>query len=202
MKSLIEDIIALEWIEFQKVNNEGGRASCQDNWAGFQIFRRSQFLAWDHETLESYFKDLNSAIYNGRNLLTEKYARMMEKTAPEDYQTIKNDLPPITGEKEKLIEAISQINIRWAEEFSQKYPKISGRGRPIHTYEDGPYDTSIETYIRGEISTYSENTLKLYYKHISQLLGNNKNLTEMIMENTVREYGYISLDQAEKSIAQ
>ena len=33
----IADIVAEEWRQFQQVNNEGGRASCQDN---FPEFRR------------------------------------------------------------------------------------------------------------------------------------------------------------------
>jgi len=201
MCKLIEDIIALEWNEFQKVNNEGCRAACQDNWTNFQLYRRSNLLAWSQEMLKSYHQDLVHAINSGRNLLTEKYARMMESTAPESYREIVNKLIPITEGKKKIIEDISQISVKWAEEFSQEYPMLSRNGRPIHSYEDGPFDTSFETYMRGEISTYSENTLKLYYMYLLQLLVENKNLTKMVMENTVREYGYNSLDQAERRIA-
>lgn len=201
MNNLIEAIIALEWNEFQKVNNEGGRAACQNSWKDFQIYRRSQFLAWDQETLKSYHEDLVHAINNGRNLLEEKYARMMESTAPEKYQAMSDILPPITEEKRQLIEAISQISIKWAEEYAREYPVLSGNGRPIHSYEDGPYDTSVETYGKGELSTYSENTLKLYYEHIIRLIEDNQNLSKIIMENTVREYGYNTLDQAEGRIA-
>lgn len=201
MNNLIENIIALEWDEFQKVNNEGGRASCQNDWKTFQIMRRSQFLAWNEEMQESYHSDLVTAINNGRNLLTEKYARMMESTAPEKYQALKDNIPLITEEKKKLIEKITQISIKWQEEFARAYPNISGQGRPIHADEDGPLTTSIETYERGELSTYSEKTLKLYNKFITQLLEENKNLSKIVVENTVREYGFASLDQAEKKIA-
>ncbi len=201
MNNLLENIIALEWDEFQKVNNAGGRASCQNDWKTFQIMRRSQFSAWNKEMLESYHSDLVTAINNGRNLLTEKYARMMESTVPEKYQAIKDKLPLITEGKKKLIDKITQISIKWQEEFAREYPNISGQGRPIHTDEDGPFITFIETYERGELSTYSEKTLKLYYKFITQLLEENKNLSKIVIENTVREYGYASLDQAEKMIA-
>ncbi|WP_414151456.1 DUF4125 family protein [Acetobacterium carbinolicum] len=201
MNNLIENIIALEWDEFQKVNNEGGRTSCQNDWKTFQIMRRSQFLAWNEEMQESYHSDLVTTINNGRNLLTEKYARMMESTAPEKYQALKDKLPLITEEKKKLIERITQISIKWQEEFAREYPNISEQGRPIHADEDGPFTTSIETYERGELSTYSEKTLKLYNKFITQLLEENKNLSKIVVENTVREYGFASLDQAEKKIA-
>ncbi len=201
MNNLLENIIALEWDEFQKVNNEGGRASCQNAWKTFQIMRRSQFSAWNKEMLESYHSDLVTAINNGRNLLTEKYARMMESTGPEKYQAIKENFPLITKEKKKLIDKIVPISIKWHEEFAREYPNISVQGRPNHIDEDGPFITSSEIYERGELSTYSVKTLKLYYQFITQLLEENKNLPKIVIENTVREYGLISLDQAEKKIA-
>ncbi len=200
MEHLIEEIIALEWSEFQKVNNIGGRAACQENWTRFHIYRRSSLLAWNQEMLESYQRDLLHAISQGRNLLTEKYARMMESTAPETYRAIADQLPPITGEKEKLIEDICQISVMWTEEFAQEYPSLSGKGRPIHTFEDGPYDTSFETYLRGELGTYSAYTLELYLMYIRLLLKENKSFTKIIMENTVKEFGCDSLDRAEKKM--
>lgn len=198
MNNLIENIIGLEWKEFQKVNNEGGRAQCQDDRETFEIYRRSQFLSWNAEMLQSYYEDLTDAINSGRNLITEKYARMMESTAPEQYEEIKSFLPPLSEEKKKIIEEIVAVRIRWAEEFAGKYPKTAGNGRLLHTYEDGPYDTSAETYMRGELGTYSERTLAFHRKYINQLLEKNINQYETIMENTVREYGYSSLDEAEK----
>ncbi|WP_312702367.1 DUF4125 family protein [Sedimentibacter sp.] len=197
MNKLVEDIIDLEWKEFQKVNNEGGRAWCQDDRNSFDIYRRSQFLSWNDEMLQSYYEDLTDAINSGRNLMTEKYARMMKSTAPDQYRSIRDFLPVLSEEKKAIIEEIVTARIRWAEEFACKYPKIAGRGRPLHTFEDGPYDTSVETYLRGELSTYSENTLELHLKHVNQLLGEGINQYESIMENTVHEYGYSSLDEAE-----
>ena len=46
-EDLIEKIIAEEWKQFDQVNNEGGRASCQDNWPTFHIMRKSQFDNWN-----------------------------------------------------------------------------------------------------------------------------------------------------------
>ena len=42
----IEKLIQMEWEDFQKVNNEGGRASCQDDPETFFIMRRSHFAPW------------------------------------------------------------------------------------------------------------------------------------------------------------
>ncbi len=76
-EDLIEKIIGEEWKQFDRVNNEGGRASCQDNWPTLHIMRKSQFENWNERMLESYYKDVTRAAEEGWNLLTEKYARMM-----------------------------------------------------------------------------------------------------------------------------
>lgn len=124
----------------------------------------------------------------------------MESTAPEYYQKIAHRLPPVTAEKNELIENISRICLKWAEQFRQEYPLLSSQGRPVRASEEDARDTSFQTYTKGELATFSENTLKLYYLYVNQLLAENKNLTQMVMENTVREYGYKSLDEAERRI--
>ena len=43
MNELIGKIVDEEWAQFQLVNNQGGRASCQDDWRQFSIMRGSQF---------------------------------------------------------------------------------------------------------------------------------------------------------------
>jgi hypothetical protein len=84
------------------------------------------------------------------------------------------------------------------EEFAAEYPKLSGNARSIHTSEDNLYNTSAETYLRGELMTYSDATLTLYGRFVVALSKENKNLSRMTMENTVHLYGYESLEQAEK----
>jgi hypothetical protein len=53
--------------------------------------------------------------------------------------------------------------------------------------------TSLETYLRGELSTYSQKTLELYYDHLSQQESENINGSEITLEHTVKQYGYASL---------
>jgi hypothetical protein len=194
MKDLIKKIVNLEWIEFQQVKNEGGKASCQENRETFEISRSSQFMAWSKELLESYFNDLITAKNKDWNVFTEKYVRMMESTSPQQYEELKDLLPFTSPEKKKMMEDIIQVQVKWAEEYAAQYTHLAGRGRPIHTYEDNYYSTSIETYLRGELGTYSEKTIKLYYDYVKQLQSMGKNLNTMIMENTVHAYGYDSLD--------
>ena len=91
---LIDAIVQIEWPMFAGVNNEGGKAACQMDLATFRIMRISQYSAWGEELLESCLADLRAAQNQGRNLMTEKYARMMKTTFPDEYPAIEKSLPP------------------------------------------------------------------------------------------------------------
>lgn len=197
-RALVDQVVALEWHQFQSVKNEGGRASCQDDHETFVIMRKSQFFTWDPETLESYRRDLTEAEDRGWNLLSEKYARMMESTAPVQYEKLKGQLPVRSAERRKQEEYIIAKKVRWEEEFAREYPALSGRGRAIHTWEDTPWNTSVETYARGELGSYSDETVLLYLEMIKRMEQNKQNHARMVMEHMVRLYGYQSLDEAEQ----
>lgn len=200
-KQLIDKIVELEWKQFDKVKNEGGRASCQDDYATFSIMRKSQYLTWSEELLCSYYNDLQDAWQNGWNLITEKYARMMKSTAPEKYAELEDKLPIRSEEREKIMEEIVKIQVSWMEEFASKYPNMAVNARTIHTYEDNEFDTSYETYLRGELGTYSEETFVLYGRFIAGLIQEGKNLAYETMNNTAKFYGYESVEDAEEKIS-
>jgi len=197
-RSIIADnIVDLEWMLFDKVDNEGGRASCQDDWGTFSIMRRSQYYSWPEELLNMLLTDYTQAVQSGRNIITEKYGYMMESTAPEEFDLIKDKLPVIDDDKKKIIEAIIGFQVNWMENFSKDYPKLSKNARNIHTYEDTPFMTSYETYLRGELSTYHDDTLILYGRFIAELMNRGENLARKIMNLTTFFYGYSSLEEAE-----
>ncbi len=198
--ALVNELVSLEWEAFDQVENEGGRAECQDDWNTFSIMRKSQYYTWTEEMLKSYIRDFHRANDAGVNLITEKYGRMMESTAPLKYQQIKDAFPEIPEDKKEIIEEIVKIQVEWMEEFARKYPKAAGNARSIHTAEDTPYNTSYETYLRGELSTYSDETLDLYGRFIAQLCMEEKNLAQMTMANTAFLYGYASLDELESKL--
>ena len=197
---LVDNIVALEWQQFDKVKNEGGRADCQDNFETFSIMRKSQYLTWTEELLQSFQQDLMIADQKGWNLIMEKYARMMKSTNPKQYQALALELPVISPERNNIQEEIIKIQVGWMEDFAKNYPKMAGNARSIRTSEDSAFNTSYETYLRGEISTYSERTFILYSNFIISLLKKNKNLAREIMEHTAKLYGYDSLEVAEKSL--
>ena len=70
---LVMCIVECEWKQFDKVQDVGGRATCQDDWETFQIMRTSQFRGWPEDLLQSYLMDLKDADIVGHNLFAEKY---------------------------------------------------------------------------------------------------------------------------------
>ncbi|MBD5500597.1 MAG: DUF4125 family protein, partial [Lachnospiraceae bacterium] len=199
-QALVRELVLLEWEAFDKVENEGGRADCQDDFNTFSIMRTSQYNTWTGAMLQSYIHDFRSANERGWNLITEKYGRMMESTAPLKYEEIKDSLPIVPEGKKEIIEEIVKIQIDWMEDFAKQYPKAAGNARTIHTSEDTMFDTSYETYLRGEITTYSDETLDLYGRFIADLCREGKNLAKMTMENTAILYGYQSLEELETKL--
>ena len=197
MEGMTKSVVAIEWALFDKVQNCGGRAACQDDAQTFSIMRSSQFQAWSRELLESYKEDLLYAQAQGRNLLCEKYAYMMERTVPAEYEAIKAALPVPCMETLYLADLICAVHVSWQEELAKRYPRLTGRGRPIRKEADGPGVTSFETYLRGELLTYSVETLRLYAAYVDKCQKEKINLCEQVLRNTVLRYGYPSLEAAE-----
>lgn len=197
---LVEEIVQLEWQAFDKVENIGGRADCQNDLNTFTIMRKSQYLTWPEELLVSFITDFKEANKRGWNLITEKYARMMQSTSPDEYFQLEKDLPEISDAQYTIIEQIVAVQVAWMEAFAKEYPHLAASSRSIHTSEDTIWNTSYETYLRGELSTYSPKTLKLYGSFIVGLARNGENLAKLTMTNTVKLYGYETLEDAERNM--
>ncbi len=200
-EELAMDIAKLEFDAFDKVKNEGGRASCQNDWPTFSIMRRSQYLTWDRTMLMQYLYDFQREYGRGHNLIEEKYGRMMESTAPEQYEQFRDRFPELSEEKKAIIKQICRMQVDWMEEFAGEYPALADNARSIHSYEDNPFDTSYETYLRGELGTYSDKMLELYGRYIVRYAREGKNPARDIMGNSVRMYGYESIEEAERKTA-
>ena len=193
---LIKQIVKKEWEMFSSVQNEGGRAACQDDYRTFEINRCSQATSWSQDVLESYLSDLESAASGSRNLMTEKYARMMKSTAPMEYANVEHMLPPLAPEAPSLIEKISAIVLSWEEELERKYPYVLQMGRPLRSSEDSPNMPSLETYLKSEFATYSLKTLKLYLENVEKQRRENINGSQITMEHMVKLSGFASLEEA------
>ena len=185
-EKLIDEILEKEWNYFSNLNNIGGRADCQDNREDFIIMRKAQWLTFNEETLLSYLEDLNSK----NNPLFQKYGQMMKYNSPKEYEKIKNLLEQPSSQKLDLVEKIMELYMKWEEEFFKAYPIFSSMGRPLYSKQDDDEDTSIETYLRGELLSYSEKTLALYLKYILEMKNKNINLAVKNMDNLASMQGF------------
>ena len=161
------------------------KSSCQDYPESFKLHRRAQFSCWSRETLESYLHDLERAEEKGINLMTQKYARM------------DNLIPPLSSNP--LIDTIVDYHCAWQRSMMKKYPGIMCGGRPLSSAEDSAFLTSFETYLRGELETYSDTTLELLNFDILDKNAKGISMAEELYTFLVKDKGYDSLDEAEQA---
>lgn len=191
---LIVAIIGAEWQMFDKVQNEGGRAACQNDARTFAIMRYSQFAPLPQDVLESYRDDLEQAAQVGRNLLAEKYAYMMEYTDPATFdRTLRDHLPAVSAYKQELCARIANRLIRDEQQFAARYPALHAQGRPTEGAQAD--DVSVHVYALGELKTYSERTLERYDAWLRA--HPEENISVSVHRVMVQLYGYDSLEAAE-----
>jgi hypothetical protein len=198
-EKIIDQFVSLEWDMFQAVNEGGPRASCQEDRATFEGMRRGQFLAWSPEARAAYLEDLLNAELDGRNLVREKYIHMMKNVVPAQYALLAETIPMPEPAVMKLAGEISDRLLAQTQTLFDRYPHVTGAGRPLRASSDTPYVTSIETYQYSELLTYSEATLSALKAHLEALEKEGRLLAREILEKTVRHYGYQTLEAAENA---
>ena len=197
-KTLVDAVVTAEWEMFSNVQNVGGKASCQMDPKTFRIMRSSQMDNWDDELLGSYLEDLLNARLEGRNLVTEKYARMMESTFPEEYAQLADSLPPLDPEAMAQVDDIVAAHVSWKEDLDSRFPSLADRGRPLRSRDDRPGWVSMETYLRAELRTYSPKTIALYHRATMERLRKGESEAEQNLLHQVRQYGFEDIESAEK----
>lgn len=161
---LREAIVRHEWDQFQRTNNEGGRAACQGNWPVFHQMRLAQFLTWERPLLTSYAADLDAADHVGRNLVTEKYGRMMASTAPENFtKNIEPYIPRLSEERAARQEQVIAQQVAWAKDFRGATPSSARRcahSPPPKTHHLPPHSKPICAASLVRIPTRPSNVTK------------------------------------------
>ena len=197
--TLINTIIDIEYAMFDKVESLGGRADCQDDKHSFYIMRCSQHNAFSKKTLESYLSDLNKALSEGRNLVRDKYAYMMEYTDRLYYdEVLKGNLPECSKEKLTLIGEILNLLEEDYDKFALEFPYVTSRMRKNESKESM---ATISVYSFGELKTYSYETLLLYKKDVLEA-KKDMSIVKRIQTQTAVFYGYKNLEETETALRQ
>jgi len=181
----IKDILKIELEMFKQVRTAES-SNCRENTDAFLLVRGAAFVRWSAKTLACYLLDLQEARQDGRNLMTEKYARM-------------DNLIPCLNDGQ-LIDEIMAIEIEWEKEVRAKYPHVVGQPFPESADTEVGLD-NFKNYLRSELETYSDTTLVSYYTDLLEAAGNSENLTEKVLADIFRRRGFTSLAEAETSFA-
>lgn len=171
-KLLIDKIIDIEERMFVNVKTKEP-ADCQSMLKTFRSMRRMSFSVLECDTIYSYLNDLKEAEKNNRNLVMEKYARM-------------DNLIPVINNSD-VINRIVRIEMEWMEQLHGLYP-ISIK-----------FDDGFRVYATGELETYSNHTLDLYYRDLLTAYAKGFNLCKKRYLNLYKELGYNSLEEVEKA---
>jgi hypothetical protein len=182
-KEIIDQILDIEMDMFLSVKVEN-KVSCQENPKAFRHMREAQFSVWSPKTLSSYRSDLQKAQEQDRNLMTLKYARM------------DNLVPPLNHNL--AIDLILNARIIWQKELAEKYPHLIRQDSSLND-EDNSGSPSFKIYLKCELETYSDQTLKSLLEDIRNFQSKGENMTEKVYEHMVKSLGYRSLGQADEA---
>lgn len=168
-EEIINDIIDIEWFMLENVNASNPN-SCQQKPKAFRLMRWMSHSVLPNEVLKAYLADLAQGIKEGRNFMTEKYARM------------ENLIPVINTNP--LIEKIVNIENGWRNELAEKYPELC----------ENSGSTNFKKYMTSELESYSDNTIELYYFAVDAAVKENRNLVKERYDNMFKKLGYNSIE--------
>lgn len=161
-------------------------ARCQQSPDGFRLARGAMFEVWSERSLILYWGDLLGAQAEGRNLFTEKYARLDGLIRPLSTNP--------------LIAEIVRVETGWLVEVRRKYPHVIG-GAGGDSGGDSAALAAFAAYLASELETYSEATLASYHADLMEALDQGRNLVEEKYARMFQKLGHPSLDEAEEALS-
>lgn len=167
-EDLIQQVLDIELESWNKIHQGQNNETPE----GFLRVRKSMFRTWSMGTLQSYFKDLSKYKMTRMNIMFLKYAR------------IDNRIPPLNDSD--LIPKIVEVEARWQDEISQKYPKLFRNNS----------NESFKKYLSAELETYSADTLQGYYSDIAEAAVKKVNLAEERYLGMFKDLGFSTLEEA------
>ncbi|WP_428565184.1 MAG: DUF4125 family protein [Solidesulfovibrio sp. DCME] len=176
-ETLITRIVALEQDMFERISTYE-RSPCQDRLKTFRLMRWMTHSVLPTDILLSYLEDLRLAQEAGRNLMTEKYARIDEAIARDDGPRA-------------MVDRIVSVEDAWMAEVRQAFPRSFPRG-----------GEGFHAYVESEMETYSPRTLSMLDTFVGQARQQGRNLVRERYENLFRRLGYESLTAFEETMRQ
>lgn len=153
----IRELLVLEWELFDAVAGLEGRASCQDDARSFFVYRLAQYLAFPFSFAHMVLDDARRLRDQGRNPVSEKYARMMAATDPDRYQsTWAGILPATSPVRACALRELERALAPFSSAASQEMPSATAHARVESSL---PQRVSAADYLLGEVSPYSLRTI-------------------------------------------
>ncbi len=169
--ALVEDVVEREW-EMMRAVVSDGRSLCQERPGTFRAMREMSHSVLSRDTLASYLGDLRNAQVAGRNLVTEKYARM------------EGQIPPVSDCP--LIPRIVAIESAWMSELCAAFPL---------TFQAAA--GNFARYASCELETYSDTTLTLLYRDVLGAREARRNLVRERYQSLFEKLGQGTLADVE-----
>lgn len=171
--SALRELVQLEWVHFDTVQGMGGRAACQDDAVGFFVHRVAQYLSFPRESIMGVRDDVVAADAAGRNVIREKYARMMEMTDPVAFaRDWSGRLEAPSPVKRCVLNEIESALRSMLDTAQGELPATAQHVRGSITQ---PKLISSIGYYVCEIQSYSLSTLKCLRDGLRHQLGNHVN---------------------------
>lgn len=175
-KDIITEIIRLEWEMFNRVNNIGGRAECQNEKDTFFVMRYSNYFLFSTETLQSCLRDFKQAKSSGRNLIEEKYLYSMTingKFRSDLYfrlNVINLSIPPLRDRKDDIYPIAEAMAERFKSEHPSNAVITHEHYEIMHAYSWPGNIRELRNIVERLLYMpgYDLNALISYWKHNSQ----------------------------------
>lgn len=171
--SALRELVQLEWVHFDTVQGMSGRAACQDDAVGFFVHRVAQYLSFPRESIMGVRDDVVAADAAGRNVIREKYARMMEMADPVAFaRDWSGRLEAPSPVKRCVLNEIESALRSMLDTAQGELPATAQHVRGSITQ---PKLISSIGYYVCEIQSYSLSTLKCLRDGLRHQLGNHVN---------------------------
>lgn len=156
-RAVLDEVVRSEWLALDEVRGLDGRASCQDDARTFAVFRIAHHLALPRELLWALARRSARGASTARNVIEEKYARMMAVTDPDRYALLwSGRLPAPSPVKRAALDDIARAMAPMVSAAERELAPLSARRRPAVS---GTGSVSSIDYLMAELACHGLDAL-------------------------------------------